>query len=69
MAKLKPHKAGKVGHGNTKRFKDAVLLHGLRRMAPPKGSGATAKVPKLNTTGHEERRGLRLRGLRRGSGG
>ena len=69
MAKLKPHKAGKVGHGNTKRLEDAERLHGLRRTALPKGSGATAKIPQRSATGPGEEHGLRLRGLRRGSGG
>ena len=40
MAKLKPQKAGKVGHGNLKQHKDIELLHRHLKTALPKGSGA-----------------------------
>lgn len=69
MAKLKPQKAGKVGHGNLKQHKDIELLHRHLKTALPKGSGATARIPERSAKGREER-GLRLPGsLRGGSGG
>ncbi|MEA2548068.1 MAG: hypothetical protein QOE42_666 [Chloroflexota bacterium] len=70
MAKLKIWKAGKVGHGNTKRITDAEQLHGRAHRALPMGSGATTRISQRSATGSEEERGLRLPGsLRRGSGG
>jgi hypothetical protein len=67
MAKLKPRKAGKAGHGNTKPHEDVELLHGLLRKALPKGSGAAARIPKRSAGVRQADHGLRLPGsLRRG---